>query len=112
MVRVRRRALVHLDDLGDARVLGYRLGETALARERPAGACWGPMALQYLWLALEGLGIFGALGAVLAGLGQLHERHFDAALGWFAVWAAGCAFHEWRKDCRRRQNLTEPREPS
>lgn len=65
---------------------------------------------SYVWLGFEGLALLLALGGVIEGYRELAVYRFDAALGWFAVWAAGCAFHEWRKEQRAREpeELNEP----
>lgn len=60
------------------------------------------MVRAYLWLTLEGLALFLALGGVIEGLRELHRDGLESRpLGWFALWAAGCGFHEWRKERRR-----------
>ncbi len=63
------------------------------------------MRLEYVWIALEGLGLFLALGSVIEGVRSLSAHHFDAALGWFSVWAAGLAFHQWRRECRQQEDV-------
>jgi hypothetical protein len=70
------------------------------------------MRRLYFWLTLEGIGLFLALGGILEGMRSLSVPRFDAALGWFSLWAGGIAFHEWRKECRRNAAADELAEPS
>ncbi len=60
------------------------------------------MTRTLFWRAFEGLGLFLALGSIIEGLIAVGELHFAAGLGWFSLWAAGLALHEWRKECRQR----------
>ena len=63
------------------------------------------MRRRCFWLGLEGLGLFLALGSVIEGVRSLSAHQFDVALGWFSVWAAGLAFHQWRRECRQQEDV-------